>query len=193
MQASVLTVSITTPQSWAQQNAIKHRRVHRSPRRGLAHLKYLDPKVRKAKEDLLQKAIEGQLQLKKSPTNGLILDPFQTFPIPMAGCVSQMAHFCEYTYHWMLPPLTFSRCPGLGSTAWYRICSGRSSKPLPVPALASCSEVRHLFRRNYRAMSSDVLGHFWPISPWRPALRMAQRQCHEQTARQTRGPPALLG
>jgi hypothetical protein len=95
MQEPVLTVSITTPQSWAQQNAIKRRRVHRSPRRNIVQLKHLDPKARKAKEDLLQKAIEGQLQLKKSPTNGLLLDPFQTFPIPSAGCVSQMAQFCE--------------------------------------------------------------------------------------------------
>ncbi|KAJ9602668.1 hypothetical protein H2200_012862 [Cladophialophora chaetospira] len=93
MQAPVLTVSITTPQSWAQQNTIKRRRVPRSPRGSLANLKYLDPKVRKAKEELLQKAIDGQLQMKKSPTNGLLLDPFQTFPIPIAGCVAQMAQF----------------------------------------------------------------------------------------------------
>ncbi|ETI21111.1 hypothetical protein G647_07455 [Cladophialophora carrionii CBS 160.54] len=93
MQAPVLTVSITTPQSWAQQNAIKRRRVMRSPRRGIINLKHLDPKARKAKEEMLAKAVEGQLQIKKSPTNGLLLDPFQTFPIPMAGCVSQMAQF----------------------------------------------------------------------------------------------------
>lgn len=97
MQDPVLTVSITTPQSWAQQqNAIKRRRIPRSPRRNVITLKHLDSKVRKAKEDLLQNAIEAQLQIKKSPSNTLHLDPFQTFPIPTAGCVSQMAQYCKY-------------------------------------------------------------------------------------------------
>ncbi|EXJ74957.1 uncharacterized protein A1O5_01653 [Cladophialophora psammophila CBS 110553] len=93
MQEPVLTVSITTPQSWAQQNAIKRRRIPRSPRRNVISLKHLDPKVRRAKEEFLSKAIASQLQIKKSPTNGLQLDPFQTLPIPSTGCVGNMAQY----------------------------------------------------------------------------------------------------
>ncbi|KIW33957.1 uncharacterized protein PV07_00768 [Cladophialophora immunda] len=93
MQDPVLTVSITTPQSWAQQNAIKRRRIPRSPRRNVISLKHLDPKVKKAKEEFLSKAIASQLQIKRSPTNGLQLDPFQTLPIPSTGCVGSMAQY----------------------------------------------------------------------------------------------------
>jgi hypothetical protein len=97
MHDPILTVSVTTPQSWAQQNAIKRRRVQRLPKRGITNLKQLDTKVRKAKEEFLQKAIQGQLQIKKSPTHAQLLDPFQTFPIPTDACVSQMAQYCECT------------------------------------------------------------------------------------------------
>ncbi len=163
MHAPVLTVSITTPQSWAQQNAIKRRRVPRLPGRGIADFKHLDPKARKAKEELLQQAVEGQIQIKKSPTNGLLLDPFQTFPIPVAGHVGQMAQFCVCAYLLLLTSLMCSRCPGLGSSTWPCLRSRRSSQPIFEPPLASCSEIRHILRRTCRSVSSHVPGHFWAI------------------------------
>lgn len=97
MEAPVLTVSVVTPQSWAERQTIKRRRVPRSPgRRVITHSKLIDSKVQKSKQHLLQKAVETQKpQIKKLPANGLLLDPFQTFPIPTTPYVASMAQYCE--------------------------------------------------------------------------------------------------
>ena len=141
MGESVLTVAITTPQSWARQYAIKRRRVSQYPRRNVADLKRLDLKARKAKEEDLQKAVEGQLKIKRSPPNGLQLDPFQTFPIPTAGCVTQMAQYCECLDRSHLISLIMSRSSGLGPSARHCFRLGRPFQSLSDPPLAPRIEV----------------------------------------------------
>jgi hypothetical protein len=195
MQAPVLTVAITTPQSWAKQHAIiKRRRLQRSPRSTIADLKHLDSKARKAKEELLQKAIEGQLSIKKSPVNGLQLDPFQTFPIPTAGCVPQMAQYCEYNIGEVsFPPfLIVARCSGLGSATWHRLRNRRPFQPIPNIALAARLKVRHLFRGPRCVVSCHLPGYFRPVCAHGQALRLAPRKRHDQAACSPGRLPAML-
>ena len=94
MQEPILTLSITTPETWARRR-VKRRRVARSPRRNVVQPKQLDPKIEPAKAELLQKAIEKQTQIRKSPANGAFLDPFETFPIPTTPSVAGMAQYCQ--------------------------------------------------------------------------------------------------
>ncbi|KIX08411.1 uncharacterized protein Z518_03067 [Rhinocladiella mackenziei CBS 650.93] len=89
MPEPVLALSITTPQSWAKRHTVKHRR----PKRNVLHPNQLKFKIQGSKQQLLQMALAKQSPIRKSPTNGLQLDPFQTYPIPTTTCVANMAQY----------------------------------------------------------------------------------------------------
>jgi len=106
MQEPVLTLSILTPKSYAERANLKRSRLQQSkksptsPRLGRGHgakeLPGLEIETlkNKAEEALKRRAVGRPVLLRKSPTNGHLLDPFETFPIQTTSCVARMAQFC---------------------------------------------------------------------------------------------------
>lgn len=145
MQEPVLTLFITTPQSWAERHAIKRRRIPRSPKRHVVKIprRHSHPKM----QDLQKALVETRSPVKKSPTNGLQLDPFQTFPIPTTPCVSSMAQYCESTDSSLIPrdrQLKSHSPPSLGRSARSRLRSRGPPQSVLEPSMAVCVTIRYL-------------------------------------------------